>query len=344
MKAARLSRSDRLQRVLPARRGRPDPAGCDPRAWDLLVSDWLRPEQPCVAACLRRMRDAAAREGWGPIPSDSTLRRRLEAELPRAVKVAAREGLRAAARLIPAQRRSRAHLAALEGVGADGHKLDLFVVPPGGGTPVRPVLLALQDLASGKILAHRLGTTESWHLVRLAFLDLIETWGVPGAVWLDNGRGFAAKWLTGGNPYRFRFKLRPDEPSGLLTRLGVAVHFSTPYHGQAKPIERAFRDLAEEIARHPAAAGACTGNRPDAKPENYGARALAWDDCRALVAEGVARHNARPGRKGGVCAGRSFDATFADLYAQAVVARPTAAQHARAEAAQAAARGNVGRP
>ncbi len=62
------------------------------------MSDWLRPEQPCVAACLRRMRDAAAREGWGPIPSDRTLRRRLEAALPRAVKVAAREGLRAAAR------------------------------------------------------------------------------------------------------------------------------------------------------------------------------------------------------------------------------------------------------
>lgn len=315
-----------LAALVPARRGRPIAADCDPRAWDMLVSDWLRPEQPCVAACLRRLREAAAREGWGPIPSDRTLRRRLETQVPRAVKVAAREGLRAAARLIPAQRRSRAQLAALEGVGADGHKLDLLVIPPGGGDPVRPVLLALQDLASGKILAHRLGLTESWHLVRLAFLDLLEKWGVPGAVWLDNGRGFAAKWLTGGNPYRFRFKLRPDEPAGLLTRLGVTVHFSTPYHGQAKPIERAFRDLAEEISRHPAAAGAYTGNRPDRKPENRGERPLAWEECRRLVAEGIARHNARPGRRGGVCAGRSFDQTFADLWAQAVVARPTAAQ------------------
>ena len=46
--------------------------------------------------------------------------------------------------------------------------------------------------------------------------------------------------------------------------------------GQAKPVERAFGvgGLEEYVDKHPALAGAYTGPNPQAKPDNYGDRAV----------------------------------------------------------------------
>ena len=78
--------------------------------------------------------------------------------------------------------------------------------------------------------------------------------------------------------------------------------------GWAKPVERAFRDLDEAVDRHPRAAGAYTGRSPTAKPANYETRALSWDEFLAIRDDGLAAHNARPGRETEAAAGRSFDA------------------------------------
>jgi hypothetical protein len=44
-----------------------------------------------------------------------------------------------------------------------------------------------------------------------------------------------------------------------------------------------------------------------------------------IVERGIAQHNARTGRRGGVCNGRSFDQVFAESYANGVIgkARPS---------------------
>ncbi len=42
------------------------------------------------------------------------------------------------------QRRSVEELHALECVNVDGHKFDVFVTPPGGGKPVRPIMVAIR--------------------------------------------------------------------------------------------------------------------------------------------------------------------------------------------------------
>ena len=162
--------------------------------------------------------------------------------------------------------------------------------------------------------------------MQLCLGQLIEEWGIPRHVLLDNGREFAAKLITGGTPNRFRFKTTEEDIPGLLTTLGCEVHWATPYSGQSKPIERAFRDLCDRIARHPACEGAFTGNRPDAKPENYGSRALALADFEALVAAEIAEHNARADRRSEVAYGRSFDEVFAESYATARIRKVTPEQ------------------
>lgn len=321
-----VARADRLPALAPKHQGRTATAPCDPRAWDFLVALWLQPEQRVFESCDRRMRETATVEGWAPLPSAKTLKRRLEREIPRGVQTLARKGADAAKALFPHQTRDRSVFHAMEAVNADGHRFDVFVRWE-DGTVARPVMVAVQDLYSGVIVGHRVDRTENWTSVRHAFADAIESFGIPSDCWLDNGRAFASKWITGGAKSRFRFKVKDEEPAGVLTALGVRVHWATPYHGQAKPIERAFRDLCEEIAKHPEFAGAYTGNSPLAKPDNYGSKAVPIETFRRVVATEIRRHNERPGRRSAVAAGRSFIETFrASLANGALVRRATEAQ------------------
>ncbi len=225
----------------------------------------------------------------------------------------------------PAQERTRAHLRALQAVNADGHKWDVFVRWEDGKVE-RPMMVAIQDLYSGKFLGWRFDRSENTEVTRLAFGDVFANYGIPDAVYLDNGRAFASKKISGGARNRFRFKIREEEPLGILKAFGCDVRFTLPYSGQSKPIERAFRDMCDHIARQPAFEGAYTGNRPDAKPENYGLKAVPIETFRKLVSEGIKDHNARTGRRSEVCAGRSLDAAFFASYQEQPIRRASEEQ------------------
>jgi len=313
-----IARPDWLPHLAPAHGGGRGAAECTPEAWDAIRVDFLRLEAPDFTACYRRLKGLAAKEGW-TVPPERTLHRRMM-EIPEAQRVLLRQGVDALRRMFPAQQRDRSVFHALEAVNADGHTWDVFVKWP-DGTVARPNMVCFQDLYSAKILSWRICPALSWHAVRLAFGDVVETYGIPQHCWLDNGREFAAKRITGGQANRYRFKVKEEEPEGLMTSLGVKVHWTTPYHGQAKPIERAFRDMAGDIAKHPAFAGAYTGNSPSTKPANYGSKAVPLDTFLQVIGEGIAEHNARAGRKGGTAAGRSFDQVFAESLAQHPVTR-----------------------
>ncbi len=316
-----------LPHLAPQRAGGAAQAEVDPTVWQVLLSDYLRPEQPTFSSCYRRACDVAASHGVG-MPHERTLWRKLEREVDERVIIARRMGAEALRRALPAQKRTVADLHALEAVNIDGHKFDVFVKWPDGRIG-RPIMVAVQDIYSRKILAWRLDESESALSTRLVFADLFKNWGIPKHCTLDNGRAFASKSITGAAKSRFRFKIRDDEPTGVLTALGVEIHWAMPYRGQSKPIERAFRDLCDTIAKHPAVAGAYTGNRPDAKPENYGSRAIDIDTFRALVDHGIASHNARDGRRTEMARGRSFDETFAESYAVSPIGQPATDEQLR---------------
>ncbi len=286
-----------------------------------LKSLYLRLEQPTFRQCYRTACKLAAAEGWDTL-KERTAFRRLEAEVPRVTRVFAREGEKGLQRCFPAQIRDRSSMVAMEGVNADCHKIDIFVSWP-DGTINRPQIVAFQDLYSGKILSWRVDHDPNKVMVMAALGELVENFGIPRHCLFDNGREFANKWMTAGTPTRFRFKVRDDDPLGVLPLLGVQVHWATPAHGQAKPIERAFRDLASDIAKDPRFAGAYVGNRPDAKPENYGSRAIPVETFLKVLDEGIIEHNARDGRLSHTANGRSFDATFAESYATVPIRKAT---------------------
>lgn len=312
---------DRLPCLAPRRRGGGCAAPIDPAIWQYFKSDFLRPEQPTLASCYARAKDIADAQGL-TIPCEKTFARRLEREIDPRVIIARREGAEALRRSMPAQKRSVAGLHAMEIVNIDGHKFDVFVRLDDGRV-IRPIMVAIQDVYSRKILAWRIGETESAVQTRLAFADLFREFGIPKHCLLDNGRAFASKWITGGAVTRFRFKIKEDEPTGLLTSLGIQIHWATPYRGQSKPIERGFRDLCDSIAKHPAFAGAYTGNKPDAKPENYGDKAVPFAEFVAIATRGIAMHNAKTGRRTETANGQSFDQVFAASYAAAPIGKAT---------------------
>lgn len=321
---ATVEKQHRLALLVSAYAGRTTTVDIPQEAWDVFKADYLRVEAPTASSCYDRLARIAAIKGW-QIPSLKTFQRRIQAELPRGVLILARKGQEAFDRTFPAQERDRSVFHALEAVNSDGHKFDVFVRWP-DGTIARPIMVGVQDLYSGKVLGYRVAETESADLARFAFRDVIDRYGIPGKVWLDNGRGFASKMLTGGTKNRFRFKVKEDDPTGLLTSLGCEIHWATPYHGQAKPIERAWRDMCDRIAKHPAFAGAYTGNKPDAKPENYGSKAVPLDEFVRVLNEEVAAHNAREGRRTRVANGRSFDFAFHASYASSTIRKASTEQ------------------
>lgn len=217
---------------------------CPGEAWDILRSDYLRREAPTFASCYARLQLVAKEHGW-TLPSRQTLLARMNAS-PVGMRVHKREGADKLKALYPAQRRDYSVFHALEAVNADGHKFDVFVEWLIGNETriVLPVLVGFQDIYSEKILSWRIDISENKEFVRLAFGDMVEKYGIPKYCYLDNGRNFASKWLTGGVPNRYRFKVLDDEPIGIMPQLGVEVHWTKPYSSQSKPIERAWRDFA----------------------------------------------------------------------------------------------------
>ncbi|NTT88538.1 transposase domain-containing protein [Tabrizicola fusiformis] len=300
-------------------------AECSAEFLDWLKSDFLRLGEPSFASCWHRISKHCERKGLAFLTL-KTAQRWMDENVPRVTQVFARQGERGLAKCFPPQVRDRSMMTAMEGVNADCHKIDVFVQWPGIEKPVRPQIIGFQDLYSGKILSWRVDLDPNKVAVMSAFGELIETWGIPRDCLFDNGHEFANKWLTGGTPTRFRFKVRKDDPLGVLPMMGIKVHWATPAHGQAKPIERGFRDFADHIALHPAFAGAYVGNNTLAKPEDYGSRAVPLEDFLRVLAEGIRDHNARPGRMSANAKGRSFDQTFAESYQRDKVRKATAEQ------------------
>lgn len=319
---------DRLPYLAPRNRARErrggKPKDCAPEFFDQIKSDFLRLEAPPFTDCYRRALRVAVKEGWDTLP-ERTMRRRLDAAVSESTAILARKGVEALKRRYPVQVRDKTALGALEAVNADFHKFDVFVRWD-AETILRPQMVAFQDIFSGRILAWRVDVSPNSTAVLLAAGDMISDWGIPEHILLDNGREFAAKAITGGASTRYRFKVREDDIPGLFTSLDCAIHWATPYAGQSKPIERAFRDMCQSIAKDPRFAGAYTGNRPDAKPENYGSKAIDLETFLAVVAEGIEEHNTRQGRRSEVAWGRSFAEVFDESYATRAIRKATEAQ------------------
>ncbi|HCR5754735.1 TPA: transposase, partial [Shigella flexneri] len=176
----------------------------DEDAWQFLIADYLRPEKPAFRKCYERLELAAREHGWS-IPSRATAFRRIQ-QLDEAMVVACREGEHALMHLIPAQQRTVEHLDAMQWINGDGYLHNVFVRWFNGDV-IRPKTWFWQDVKTRKILGWRCDVSENIDSIRLSFMDVVTRYSIPEDfhITIDNTRGAANKWLTGGAPNRYRF-------------------------------------------------------------------------------------------------------------------------------------------
>lgn len=323
-------RQDWLAALIPSFVGRTATVNIEDEAWETFKADYLREEQPAATACYYRLQRTAKAKGW-TIPSLKTIERRIQA-IPLSIRVFKREGEAGLMKLYPAQQRTVEELHALEWINGDGYQHNVFVKLPNGEV-TRLKTWFWQDVYSRKILSYRVDESENTDSIRLSFGDVVEQFGIPEHVTIDNTRAAANKWMTGGVPNRYRFKVKEDDPLGLIPSLESTVHWTSIHadegHGQAKPVERSFGvgGIGEYIDKHPKFSGAYTGANPMAKPSNYGKTAIPLEVFLEVLQQEIIAWNAKEGRRTEVCAGiKSYDQAFNESYQTAVIRKATAEQ------------------
>ena len=334
---SRSSRQSRLEALIdrprPGRPRREWDAPGNEELWIAWVTDYLRLEAPDATACYRRAQAIAAQRDWD-LPPVSAFIARLRREVPSVQRIRARIGAIAAMDVVPYLQRTVKDLEPLDIINGDGRRHDVLVKFPSGRIG-RPCVWVWQDIWSRRVLAWRAGETESADLVRTALHEVLTSIGVPGKIITDNTRAVSAKWLTGGQAGRRRWKSTGEELPGLLKLLDIEYAPTLvdsdaagrgKGRGRSKPVERAFGDLARHIDTHPKLAGAYTGRSARDAPEGHRVKEAAWSDFLEIVGRVVAEHNARSGRRTEMAAGDSFNDAWERGMAGAVIRTITPAQ------------------
>lgn len=298
-------------------------ADVDPDLWTYISKSWLTQSKPALRPIYRRAVDMANERDLD-LPSEKTIARLL-AKLPLAVVTLARGGESALDGMHPPRRRDYTTLEVHEIWNSDGRMADVHVRWPDGDV-CRPIVVAWLELRTRTVVGWAIGKSESAYLVRMALANSLErARAIPSSAYLDNGRAFASKELTGGQETRYRFSVKPKEMQGTLTTAGVKVLWAKPYNGKAKPIESFWNTLAEAEKR-PEFVGAYCGNKPDNRPDEHDVKnAIDVALYENLLREELDAYHDRSHRGDGM-EGRSPNQVYAQLMLETVVRQPTADQ------------------
>lgn len=101
-----------------------------------------------------------------------------------------------------------------------------------------PKLIVWTDVKSRLIVGWTLSWTETTEAIAIALKRGIEKYGLPSALYTDNGKAYKADILKGN-----------EELTGIYATLGLKVTHALPYNAQAKHIERSFVDFKESFAK-----------------------------------------------------------------------------------------------
>lgn len=314
--------------LLPAhtRAGSP-PADISPEAWAYFMTT-IRDAGPHfpLAQAWRDVRDLARKRGWA-WPKYITVWRRWDA-MTEAERLAVRIGTDdAAKRLAMPILRDKTTIRPLEWVSLDGRTQD-FWVDFGDGKPVRPVMLALIDVASNYVLGFELAASENAVATARLIRNACREHTIFDRLYTDNGSAFAGHLVAGGADFKWRGKgaAKPGvKPLGVCYHLGIETKFAIPKNAKAKIAERTFATLSRVIDDRPEFRGAHAGHAPGATPDKA-VQPVALVVALAVIGREIARHNREEGRKGQGARGRSYEQMFRAGLSDRVLRKPTALQ------------------
>jgi transposase InsO family protein len=185
------------------------------------------------------------------IPSVSTFERRVR-EIPHYAILYYRHGEKTFKDNLPSMTRSRLDINSNDIWFSDHHEMDVFVLNK-QGKAVRPWLTTFYDARSNKVIAFLLREdSPNTTAVKQCLRRGMETHGVPKEVYFDNGKDYRSKSFD------------REYPMSLVNQIGFNIIYATPYHGQAKTVERFHGTLEERFnKRFITYAGRDAKNRPE---------------------------------------------------------------------------------
>ena len=218
------------------------------RAKDLIQALYLDQNKPSVASVIRTINE---NKFLDRDLNYDVVNRYVNKEISFSVKTFYRQGEKAYHdKCNPYIQRDYTLLKSMEWGCADHHLFD-FVISHSGRI-FRPWLTMFIDMRSRKITGWHIDVVPNTLTIMRAFYMSVETCGLFENLLIDNGKDFKSSWFA-GNEWKMR-RTRPEKETlqlieGVLHDCGTKAHFATPYHGQSKPIERAFRTIIELFSK-----------------------------------------------------------------------------------------------
>lgn len=218
--------------------------------WDYFYSIFMTQQERSVAYCYDKTKKHFSNI---PFPSISSFERKVR-KIDRYSLVYYRKGEKALADLLPSMERDKSSINSNDIWFSDHHRMDVFVKSNNGkGKPFRPWLTVFFDARSNKVISliSRKESPNSYVIKKCLRIG-IETFGVPKEVYFDNGKDYRSKQFDNDFPY------------SIVKQLGINCIHATPYHGQAKTVERFFGIVADQFAKSfDTYCGADNKNRPE---------------------------------------------------------------------------------
>lgn len=201
------------------------------KAWDMFYMLYMTPQKRGIKWCYDKVKLA-----FPDVPSVSAFKRKART-IPEYAILKYRTGTKAFNDALPHMIRDKSNVMSNDIWCSDHHRADVFV-KNNTGHVIRPWITVFTDIRSTKIMSFIVreaapNTTVVKKCLRLG----IEKYGVPNEIYTDNGKDYTAKELS------------EEYPLSVMNVLGIGKITATPYHGQAKPVERFFRTLEERFGK-----------------------------------------------------------------------------------------------
>ena len=232
------------------------------------------PDEMLHAACGRK-EDADKGESLSP------LRARMEREREfQIVAKAGKDAKRFFDENVPRIRRTRAGLTPMEIVVGDVTPLDIYIDRPEDGKQATVKAVSWLDLATNRLYVSLYLPPAGRGVTRLqiaaSFTNMVEHWGLPKTLYIDNGSEYSWAEMMGGFGEISRLTqamavalvtdANPDI-KGLMAEARKEIVRARPYNAPAKPIEGIFSTLNVVLSMLPGYVG---GNRLAKKSANLG--------------------------------------------------------------------------
>ncbi len=219
--------------------------------WNAFLWYWLDDNRPTVSLSYRNTiiwTEEFYPELVSLIPTERAFRRKIDHDVKYALKTYMRDGEKAFHdRCMPYIIRMYDKLEANDCWIADNHTFDIISLD--GKTKHRLYLTAFLDAKSGVLTGWNITDSPDSQSTTLALRHGILRFGIPKAVYVDNGREFLNINFGGKGNRTRKSDANKVDPTPILKRLGIEMHNAIVCNAQAKPIERTFCTVKNQFSK-----------------------------------------------------------------------------------------------